>query len=99
MINGSSLAVAVLLTAASASPLLADDFYDPFTGLPKGIYYGTLDQLHQQGLPMSKRAEDYMKEHQTRGTAVSNHGDVFLLEDRGERPPATHQRRHRKAAQ
>jgi hypothetical protein len=91
MINRTSLVVAVVLAGISATTVLADDFNDPFTGLPKGIYYGTLDDLHRQGLPMSKRAEDYMNQHHS---SAESRGNVYLLEDRG--APA---RKHRKVAQ
>ena len=83
MINKPTLAlVAALLVGSTSGAFAAAMDNDANTGLWSYLYYGPIADLHQQGLPISTNAKNYLRQHGTAAPVATKRGNgVFLLED------------------
>lgn len=88
MIKNIALAVAAaaLITGATSAARADTMIHDANTGLNQYYHMGTLQELADQGLPLSDSAKKYLAQHQGGRAAASPRargGNVYLLEDRG----------------
>ena len=83
MINKATLAVVAELLAGTATNAFAAAMdNDANTGLWSYLYYGPINELHQQGLPISQNGMKYVNQNRVvPGTAAKRGNRVFLLED------------------